>query len=73
MSVSVNTSGLLYDDSLCLLFFHAHREASALSGELHEESDQFRFLRADYLTNLKGSVGLILTKPPVKTLFRHFY
>jgi hypothetical protein len=27
-----------------MLFFHTHREASILTGELPEESDQFRFL-----------------------------
>ena len=41
---------------------HAHREASILAGELPEESEQFRFLRASRLANLKGSVGLILAK-----------
>ena len=46
MTVAGNTSGRLYDDFLRLLFLHAHREASALAGELPEESDQFRFLRA---------------------------
>jgi hypothetical protein len=45
-----------------MLFLHAHREASILAGELPEESEQFRFLRASRLANLKGSVGLILTK-----------
>ncbi len=45
-----------------LLFLHAHREASALANELPEELDQFRFLHDTYLTNLKGSVGLILGK-----------
>jgi len=44
---------------------HAHREASALSNELPEESDQFRFLRAACLANIKGSVGLILAKASV--------
>ena len=34
MSVAVNTSSHLYDDFLCLLLLHAHREASALAGEL---------------------------------------
>jgi hypothetical protein len=33
-----------------------------LANELPEESDQFRFLRAACLANLKGSVGLILVK-----------
>jgi hypothetical protein len=45
-----------------MLFFHTHREASILAGELPEESEQFRFLRASRLVNLKGSVGLILAK-----------
>ena len=68
MSVPVNTSGdsgRLYDDFLCFLFFHTHREASVLSGELPEESDQFRFLHASCLTNLKNSVGFILAKSSV--------
>ena len=39
-----------------------HREASILTGELPEESQQFRFLRASRLANLKGSVDLILSK-----------
>jgi hypothetical protein len=43
-------------------FLHGHREASALSNELPEESDQFQFLRGTCLDNSKGSVGLILTK-----------
>ena len=42
-----------------LLFLHAHREVSALANEIPEESDQFRFLRAACLANIKGSVGLI--------------
>ena len=50
-----------YSRSL-LLFLHAHREASALSNEIPEESDQFRFLRAACFANIKGSVGLILAK-----------
>jgi hypothetical protein len=45
-----------------MLFLHAHREASILAGELPEESEQFCFLRASRLANLKGSVGLILAK-----------
>jgi hypothetical protein len=46
MSATVDTSGRVYDDFSRLLFLHAHREASALSNEIPEESDQFRFLRA---------------------------
>ena len=48
--------------NLFLLFLHTHREASALANELPEESDQFRFLRASCFANLKGAVGLIMTK-----------
>ena len=46
MSVSVNTSGRLYNDFLCLFLFHVHREASGLTGDLSEESDPFRFLHS---------------------------
>ena len=59
MPVAVDTSGRVYDDFNRLLFLYAHREASALANELPEVSDQFRFLRAACLANLKGSVGLI--------------
>ena len=62
LSVSVNTSGHIYEDFVRLLFLHAKREASILVGELPEESDQFRFLRAARLATLKGTVGLILAK-----------
>ena len=62
LPVSVNTSGHIYEDFVRLLFLHAHREASILAGELPEESDQFRFLRAARLATLKGTVGLILAK-----------
>ena len=61
----MNTSGRIYNDCLRLLFLDAHREASALAGELPEESDRLRFLRAACLTNFKGSVGLILAKASV--------
>jgi len=40
MTVTVDT-GRIIDDFSRLLFLHAHREASALSHELPEESDQF--------------------------------
>ena len=62
LPVAVDTTGRLYDDFSRLLFLHAHREASALDNEIPEESDQFRFLRAARYVNIKGSVGLILTK-----------
>ena len=61
--VAVNISGRVYDDFFRLIFLHAHREASVLTGELPEESDQFRFLSAVFFANLKGSKGLMLTKP----------
>ena len=60
--MTVNTSGRVYNDFVRLLFLHTHREASILAGELPEESDQFRFLRAARLENLKDSVELILAK-----------
>ena len=60
--VTVNTSGRIYDDFVRLFFLHEHREASVLVGELPEESNQFHFLRATRLTNLKDSVGVILVK-----------
>ena len=62
MPVPVDTSGRIYEDFSRLLFLHAHREASALANELPEESEQFRFLRTASLANIKGSVGLILSK-----------
>ena len=65
MSVVVDTSGRIYDDFLRLLFLHAHREALALANDIPEESGHFRFLRAACLANIKGSVGLILTKASV--------
>ena len=67
MTVPVDTGGRIirYDDFSLLLFLHTHREASALANELQEESDQFRFLRAACLANIKGSVGLILAKASV--------
>ena len=65
MSLAVDTSDRVYDDFNRLLFLHAHREASVLANELPEESDQFRFLRATCLGNLKGSVGFILVKASV--------
>jgi hypothetical protein len=52
-----HTTGRIYDNFSHLLLFHGHREASALDYELPEESDQFRFLRATCLDNLKDSVG----------------
>jgi hypothetical protein len=62
LPIAVSTSGRVYEDFARLFFLHAHREASILAGELPEESEQFRFLRASRLANLKGSVGLILAK-----------
>jgi hypothetical protein len=54
MPVAVDATGRIYDDFSRLIFLHAHREAFALANELPEESDQFRFLRAVCLPNLKG-------------------
>jgi hypothetical protein len=44
LSITVITSGRVYEDFALLLFLHVHREASILAGELPEESEQFRFL-----------------------------
>jgi hypothetical protein len=38
LPVAVDTTGRLYDDFSCILFLHAHREASALANEIPEES-----------------------------------
>ncbi len=62
MPVPVDTAGRIYDDFSRLLFLHSHREVSALTNELPEESEKFRFLRAACFANIKGSVGLILVK-----------
>ncbi len=43
LPVSSSTSGRVYDDFTRLFFFHPHREASVLAGQLPEESEQFRF------------------------------
>ena len=79
MPLVVDTPGRLYDDFIRLLFLHAHREASALANELPEESNQFRFLRAACLADLKGSVVLFLAKEsvmrisiPIDLSSRHF-
>jgi hypothetical protein len=58
LPIAVSTSGRVYEDFARLLFLHSHRETSILTGELPEESEQFRFLRASRSVNLKGSVGL---------------
>ena len=65
ISVVVDTTGRMYDEFIRLLFSHAHREVSALANEFSEESDQFRFLRASCFANLKGVVGLKMTKSSV--------
>ncbi len=65
MPVAVDTSGRIYDDVLRLLFLYAHREASDLANDIPEESGHFRFLRAECLANIKGSMGLILAKASV--------
>ena len=62
MPVAVDTAGRIYDDFSRLLFLHVHREASALTNEIPQESEQFRFLHTSYFANIKGSVGLILAK-----------
>ena len=61
----VDTTGRLYDDFILLLFLHVHREASDLTNELTEESEHFRVLGAACFANLKGVVGLIMSKTSV--------
>ena len=68
MPVAVDTSSLIYDDFLRLLFLYAHREESALTNEIPEESGHFRFLHTACLSNIKGSVGLILAKASDMTI-----
>jgi hypothetical protein len=48
-----------------MLILHTNREASDLTGELPEESAQFRFIRTVCLTNLKVSIGLMLAQVSV--------
>jgi hypothetical protein len=60
--LAVDTTGQMYDEFIRLLCLHDHRETAALVNELPEESDQFRFLLTSYFANLKGAVGLIMTK-----------
>jgi hypothetical protein len=62
LPLTLDTTGRMYDEFIRLLFLHDHREASVLVNELSEESDQFRFLHASCFANLKGAVGLIMTK-----------
>ena len=73
MPVAVDTLGLIYDDFLRLLFLHAHREASVLANDIPEESGHFRFLRAACLSNIKESVGLILTKASAGFPYEDFH
>ncbi len=54
---AVDTTGRLYDDFSRLLFLDAHREGSALTNEIPEESGQFHFLRVVSYTNIKGHWG----------------
>ena len=62
LPVTVSTSGLINEETLRLLFLHDKRESSVLTGEVSEESVQFRFIRVLCLVNLKGSLGLMLEK-----------
>ena len=61
----MSTSGRINEEFLLLLFLHVNWEDNVLSGELPEESTQFRFIRATCLANLKGSIGLMLDKVSV--------
>jgi len=63
--LAVDTTGRMYDEFIRLLFLHPHREISVLTNDFPEESDQFHFLRDSCFTNLKGVVGLIMSKTSV--------
>ncbi len=65
LPVVVHTTDHIYDDFSRLLFFNPNCEESTLDNEIPEESDQFRFLRTTCYGNIKGSLGLILTKTSV--------
>ncbi len=58
----VDTTGRVYDDFSRLLFLHTYRESSDLDNEIPEASGQFLFLREAHYVNIKGSVGLVLSK-----------
>ena len=60
--LAVDTTGRMYDEFIRLLCLHTHREESAVTNELTEESHQFRFLHASCFANLKGTVVLIMAK-----------
>ena len=66
MTVS-STSVRINEKTLVFAFLHANREVCVLVGELPGESDQFRFIRSVCLDNLKGSLGLMLSKDTVNT------
>ena len=45
MPVAASTSGRINEEFWILMFLHSNREASPLTGELTEDSSQFRFIR----------------------------
>ena len=65
MPEAATTSGRINEEFLRLLFLYSHRDANDLGGEFPEESSQLGFIRASCLTNLKGSIGLMLAKASV--------
>ena len=64
LSVSVSTSGHVYDDFVRLFFLDEHRE-TLVFWPVNYLRKQFRFFRTVRLVNLQGSVGLILSKDSV--------
>ena len=60
LTITVNTSGRVYEDFPRLFFLHVYREVSILTGELPEESEQFRFFRVSRLCNLRVECLLFL-------------
>ena len=60
MSVAVDTSGRIYEDFSRLLFLHTHREDVALTNEIPEESEQFRFLHTACFVNIKSNHSIVI-------------
>ncbi len=63
-----STSDRLHSEFVRLLFLQTHRETdrfftvSGVQVEQTHPGGQFHFRRADFLTQLKSKVGLVLTK-----------
>jgi hypothetical protein len=73
MSVAVDTSDRIYDDFVRLLFFHAHRESSALPNDIPEESGNFRFLHTACLANILAKDSAMRISIPLDLSSSPFY